>query len=124
MIYINLTPHDVVIRDHDDLTTTYPASGTVARVFEAIESVPSPDEHRRVVVHLGDIEGLPAARDGVVLIVSMPCAQALAAAGIDRPDVVYPHHLYRDEAGRILGADQFARIALPSVNFQRRAWTA
>jgi hypothetical protein len=40
----------------------------------------------------------------------VPSAMALAAAGIDRPDVVYPHHLYRDEAGRVLGADQFARI--------------
>lgn len=108
--YINLTPHDVVIRDIDDVTTTYPASGTVARVFEAVEAVPSPDEHRRVVVHLGDIEGLPAPRDGAVFIVSMPCAQALAAAGVHRPDVVYPHHLYRDEAGRIVGADQLARI--------------
>lgn len=108
--YINLTPHDVVIRDHDDLTTTYPASGTVARVFEAVESVPSPDEHRRVVVHLGDVEGLPAAQDGVVCIVSMPCAMALTAAGVRRTDVVYPHHLYRDEAGRIVGADQLARI--------------
>jgi hypothetical protein len=112
MIYINLTPHDVVVRDHDDLTTTYPASGTVARVFEAIEAEPSPDGHRRVVVHLGDIEGLPAPRDGAVFIVSMPCAMALAAAGVRRPDVVYPHHLYRDAAGRIVGADQFARIEI------------
>lgn len=107
---VNLTPHDVTIRDHDEITTVYPPSGTVARVFEAAEAEPSPDEHRRVVVHLGDIEGLPAARDGVTFIVSMPCAQALAAAGVHRTDVVYPHHLYRDEAGRILGADQFARI--------------
>lgn len=114
LTYINLTPHDVVIRDHDDLTTTYPASGTVARVFEAIEREPSPDEHRRVVVHLGDIEGLPATRDGVVLIVSMPCAMALAAAGVRRSDVVYPHHQYRDDAGRILGSDQFARIEVPA----------
>jgi hypothetical protein len=108
--YINLTPHDVVIRDHDDITTVYPASGTVARVFEAVESVPSPDAHRRVVVHLGDVEGLPPYVAGRVCIVSMPCAMALAARGVHRPDVVYPHHQYRDEAGRILGSDQLARI--------------
>jgi hypothetical protein len=108
--YVNLTPHDVVIRDHDDLTTVYPATGVVARVFEAVESEPSPDQHRRVVVHLGDIEGLPAPREGVVCIVSMPCAMALTAAGVRRRDVVYPHHQYRDEAGRILGCDQLARI--------------
>lgn len=108
--YINLTPHDVVIRDHDDMTTVYPASGTVARVVETVHPTPSPDLHRRVIVQLGDIEGLPPARDGVVHIVSMPCAMALAAAGVNRPDVVYPHHLYRDEDGRIAGADQLARI--------------
>lgn len=110
-IYVNLTPHDVVIRDHDDITTVYPATGIVARVVETVTAVPSPDGHRRVVVALGEIADLPAARDGVTLIVSMPCAMALAAAGIDRPDVVYPHHLYRGPDGRIEGADQLARIA-------------
>lgn len=107
---VNLTPHAVVIRDHDDVTTVYPALGTVARVVETITAEPSPDGHRRVVVTLGEIDGLPDPCEGVVYIVSMPCAMALAAAGVARPDVRYPHHLYRDEAGRVVGADQLARI--------------
>lgn len=108
--YINLTPHEVVIRDHDDILTTYPTSGSVARIVEGATGEPSPDGHRRVVVRLGDLAGLPASRDGIAYIVSMPCAMALAAAGVRRTDVVYPYELYRDEAGRVLGAHMFARI--------------
>lgn len=108
--YVNLTPHDVVVRDHDDILTTYQASGAVARIVETAEGEPSPDAHRRVVVRLGDLAGLPAPSDGVTYIVSMPCAMALAAAGVRRSDVVYPYELYRDDAGRVLGAHMLARI--------------
>ncbi len=108
--YVNLTPHDVVIRDHDDILTTYKASGSVARIVEKATGEPSPDGHRRAVIRLGDLDGLPAPRDGVTYIVSMPCAMALAAAGVRRTDVVYPYELYRDDAGRILGAHMLARI--------------
>jgi hypothetical protein len=107
---VNLTPHEVVIRDVDMATTIYPASGVVARIVEAVIPVPSPHGHRQVKVTFADVAGLPAPQEGVTYIVSMPCAMALAAAGVQRRDVVYPHHQYRDEAGRILGADQLARI--------------
>lgn len=107
---VNLTPHDVTIRDHDETTTVYPASGVVARIVEAVVPVPSPHEHRQVKVVFADVAGLPAPQEGVTYIVSMPCAMALAAAGVQRGDVVYPHHQYRDDLGRILGADQLARV--------------
>lgn len=107
---VNLTPHDVIIRDHDDILTTYRASGVVARIVETATGEPSPDGHRRAVVRLGDLAGLPAPAGGVTYIVSMPCAMALAAAGVRRPDVVYPHELYRDAAGRVIGAHMLARI--------------
>lgn len=109
---VNLTPHDVTIRDHDEITTVYPASGTVARIVETVDSVPSPHQHRQVVVTFAEVAGLPEPSEGATYVVSMPCAMALAAAGIHRPDVVYPHHQYRDERGQILGADQLARIGV------------
>ncbi len=111
---VNLTPHDVVIRDHDDIVTTYPATGVVARIDETATGDPAPGFwHRRMVVRLGGITGLPAQRDGVAYIVSMPCAMALVAAGERRTDVVYPYDLERDAAGRIVGAFALARIEAP-----------
>jgi hypothetical protein len=109
--YVNLTPHAVVIRDHDDITTVYEGSGAVARITETATGEPSPDTHRRVTVQLGALDGLPDPQDGVVYIVSMPAAMALAAAGDKRTDVVYPYDLYRDTDGRVIGAHSLARIA-------------
>lgn len=110
MAIINLTPHDITIRDHDEIITTYPASGTVARIVEMVAGEPSSHPHRQVVVTFAEIAGLPEPAKDVTYIVSMPCAMALAATSSRRRDVVYPHRHYRDEAGRILGADQLARI--------------
>lgn len=110
MTIINLTPHDITIRDDDEITTVYPASGTVARITETVAGEPSPHAHRQVVVTFAEVAGLPGPARGVTYIVSMPCAMALAASGGRRRDVVYPHHQYRDDRGRILGADQLARI--------------
>lgn len=112
--YVNLTPHEIVVRDPDGTTTAYPSTGTPARIAETVHDEDSVDGHRRVVVRLGELNGLPPYRPGVVHIVSMPCAMALAAARITRPDVVYPYELYRDAGGRTQGALALARIEVTS----------
>jgi hypothetical protein len=124
--YINLTPHPISVYEPDsyadercvsgDVIKTFPASGAVARLSErAILPTDAPGGNAPdwyVVAHvsLGEPVSLPDAALGVTLIVSMPCAMGLLAAGIDRPDVVYPYGQVRDDEGRILGCRRFARL--------------
>lgn len=106
--WLNLTPHKVVIMpEGTHFHVTLPPSGVVARIAETASTIDG-----QTVVTLGDVEGLPAARQGRTLIVSMPLAMALAAKGVDRPDVVYPYGQVRDDQGRIVGCRTLARLAV------------
>ncbi len=116
---INLTPHDVVIYEDGVLMLTIAKSGTVARLTETVRyldgklSADSPYASgwgMTAEVTLGGAEGLPEPARNTTYIVSMPLAMGLKAAGIDRPDVVYPFGQVRDESGRIIGCEKFARI--------------
>jgi hypothetical protein len=110
--FVNLTPHAVTIYGPDDqTTTTIPTSGTVARLAETTEPSDAIGAIPTVTVHLGQVDGLPAAEDGTTYVVSMPLLMGMAAAGIDRPDCVYPFGQVRDAQGRIIGCRQLARIA-------------
>ena len=53
---------------------------------------------------------LPEMDHGVIHIVSMPLLMGMRAAGIDRPDFMYPYGQVRDGNGRILGCKGLARL--------------
>ncbi len=117
MRYVNLTPHEVTIFQGDRIVMTVAPSGTVARLGEDPEfyAVVSGVEYHRVI--LGEPVGLPEPEAGTALIVSMPMLMALAAAGIHRPDVVYPFGQVRDGGGRIIGCRSLATLgAYPAVS--------
>lgn len=108
---VNLTPHAITVRGPvQDLTV--PPSGTVARVDPA----PAPDGDQMLVVNgatlfvhgqrLGQVVNLPDPQPGVLYIVSLPVAQALAGS---RPDVVSPGPLIRDDNGQPVACDGLLR---------------
>jgi hypothetical protein len=110
--FINLTPHAVtVIRDGETILDV-PPSGTVARLAEHKTAAGAMNDTLIPVmnVRLGEADGLPGNEPGTVLIVSLPMAMGLKAAGLDRMDVVYPFPQVRDDAGRIIGCGGFARL--------------
>ena len=102
MIPINLTPHALTIAG-DQGSLELPPSGDVARLAVTRTAL-SPVVINGILFPvnrptLGDISGLPEAREGVIFIVS-----ALVAETANRPDVFSPGELVRDEAGRVIGA--------------------
>jgi hypothetical protein len=109
--FTNLTPHPVCVYDGDQVVTDIPASGTVARLTEDVRVAEPIGGIRATTVTIGSVTGLPDPQDGVTYIVSMPLLMGMAAAGIDRPDVVYPFGQVRDDQGRIIGCRSLARIA-------------
>ena len=102
MKIVNLTPHGLNIetcRGSGRGVMTVPPSGDVARV--ASRTVATPRRICGVVVYetvLGEVEGLPGPRDGVVYVVS-----GMVAAAGPRPDVFSPGDLLRDAFGSPVG---------------------
>ena len=119
----NLTPHMVVLRDHDDRPVTIPPSGIVPR-REVIRRdggtvcvagtdhddwapTMAPDATLHVSVEaLGAVVGLPEPEKGVGLVVS----RLVAEGAIGRRDVFAPGDLIRDAGGRIIGARGLCRV--------------
>jgi hypothetical protein len=97
MTFVNLTPHELNIHTKTEVVTL-PPSGNVARI-STIE-IPGPEVGGipTVATLFGDITGLPAPQEGVVLIVS-----GMVASAAPREDVMSPGPLVRDEAGRPVG---------------------
>lgn len=105
---INLTPHEVRIHGAGE-PVVIPASGDQARVavtyreegcfyFEKA-SVPV------MVPEYGDIEGLPAPKEGVFYFVSRMVVLAVRATGDTRTDLFVPGELVRDQTGRPVGCN-------------------
>ena len=78
--FVNLTPHALALNSGEVI----PASGQVARVKASFSEFDADGICRQV---FGDVEGLPAAKEGTILIVS---ALVLAALKGSRADVVAP----------------------------------
>jgi hypothetical protein len=102
---INLTPHVINFYGLDGiLIESIPSSG-VARVT----STPGTLEDRGLPVPVagptvfGEVEGLPAPRDGVVYIVSTLVAQQAKRADVLSPGTGPNDGAIRDEQGRIAG---------------------
>lgn len=97
-MFVNLTPHAIVIVV-GDTTLTIPPSGRVARVTSTsspvgeVEGVPL---HR---VEFGQVEGLDNPQEGIVQIVSAMVRAALPG----RADLASPGDLVRDSAGQVIG---------------------
>jgi len=101
----NLTPHEVTL--HADVgsgTVTIAPEGNYPRrslVRTILGHIVIDDVALPVVrTTIGDVEGLPEAKPGVLLLVS-----ALIAEGCpERDDLISPGALIRDDAGKVIGA--------------------
>ena len=103
MKYRNFTPHSIVLNDG----TVFAPEG-LARVQASFSSF---DENGVCSQVFGEVTGLPAPEDGVLLIVS---AMVLAAAQVQgRTDVVAPAtghpECVRNEQGHIVSVPGFVR---------------
>ena len=100
MNLVNCTPHAINLNDG----TTYPPSGTVARVETVYNLVGDNDSPLLFTQHYGDITGLPDYADGQFLIVSAIVHQA--AKKIGRGDCLAPAtghpDVRRNEKGQIV----------------------
>lgn len=98
--FVNLTPHEIVLWGRP-----IPPSGMVARCAveeHLLRYIIHPETEDGVPVYavsFGAVEGLPVPIPGTYYLVS----SIVAAAVRGRTDVVVPHHLVRDDAGRITG---------------------
>lgn len=106
MQIINLTPHAVNVNGAE-----FPASGQVARVEEmeptATGTVLVGDRDIPVVtVRTGRVVGLPDQQPGVYFIVS----RMVAENAPHRRDLLIPHGLLRDDAGRVTGCSGFGQV--------------
>lgn len=99
MKYINLTSHMIRVRHEEDtraepletdlvLQTLGKDEMPALRVAENVVNETIVEGIRIRSVRLGEIEGLPEQREGVILVTSMPTAERAYALG--RRDVVAP----------------------------------
>lgn len=97
MNIINLTPHTLNI--HTGTTTLdVDPSGTVARVAMTETELPSVGGIPVVSTSYGEVENLPAPKEGTIYVVS-----GMVEAQTSRPDVYAPGPLVRNEEGRPVG---------------------
>lgn len=105
MKLINLTPHDITIV-RPDRNILILASGSLARVSAKTETIGELDGIPVTETVFGEVEGLPAPKDGVAYIVS-----SLVAGRVpERSDVFIPNESIRDENGGIVGCKSLGRI--------------
>ncbi|MBU7037454.1 MAG: hypothetical protein HXS52_05955 [Theionarchaea archaeon] len=97
-VLINLTPHDVVIRQGEK-DIIIPRSGKVARVKETERRSETVDGVDITDISYDKTVNLPDPQENTVYIVSV----IVAFANKDRRDLVFPDglHAYRDERGQI-----------------------
>lgn len=109
MRLVNLTPHPVTLLV-GDRTLMIPPEPTPARCSETRSVVGTVEVDGLEVpvtrVGFGQVQGLPAPREGVLYVVSRMVAEACR----DRADLVIPDDLVRDAEGRIIGARSLARV--------------
>lgn len=115
---INLTPHTIHLHQTSgafENPVTFKSDG-VARASEIVEVEPDlhwcvfgdcgmHDHIPLVRKRYGSVEGLPEPRQSVAYIVS----QVVADACPDRDDLLVPHDMVRDDAGRVVGCRGFSR---------------
>jgi hypothetical protein len=98
----NLTPHALTLVGANG-TLVVPPSGVIARLAVTRTALaPVLVDGINLPISLpimGEVTDLPSAEDGVILVVS-----ALVAGAVNRPDVMSPGELIRDDGGNVIGA--------------------
>lgn len=122
MKLVNLTPHDIIFYDHDDITLggilrlgavpvkVVPPSGTVCRVTStegmtglSVHGVPIYEKRYSCIT------GLPEQEMGTLYVVSAIVA-IYAAQYLDRTDLVTVNELVRNRKGAVLGCCSLCRL--------------
>ena len=104
---INLTPHSITFVDaNGNQIRIIEASGQLARVSSATETVGEIDGIPITETVFGEVEGLPAPKADTIYVVSSLVAQRCT----DRSDVFIPSESVRDDAGRIIGCRSLGRV--------------
>lgn len=98
-MFVNLTPHAIHLPN-----LTIEPSGTVARCQEKTVVVGSFDGVELTTKEYGEVQDLPAPKDGTMYIVSF----IVRAACPERKDIASPGDLLRDDKGAIVGAKNLA----------------
>lgn len=101
--FINLTPHDVHVRNTSGEIITFPRSGTIARCAENIVTDGRIDGFNIYHKEYGDVIDLPDEQPDTLYIVSYMILQRLP----DRVDLFAPGLLLRDDNGVIIGCEGF-----------------
>lgn len=111
----NLTPHAVNICNAEgNVLATFAPEGTIARAQQT--DVPTGtlvvngNELPLVRTEFGAPVDLPEAKEGVYLVISFITANAAKSAGRSTEDLLITSNPVRDDAGRIIGARQFAVV--------------
>lgn len=112
---VNLTPHAVNICDAEgNVLATFAPEGTIARAAQTDVPVGTleVDGHELPLVRteFGAPVDLPDPEEGVWLVVSIITANAAKAVGRPTGDLLITSNPVRDDAGRIIGARQFAVV--------------
>lgn len=97
---INLTPHALNIVAADGSIVDIQPSGNVARVASSSAVVATINGINVTASIWGEVTSLPAAEEGVILIVSRMVKDRVA----NRADVMVPGAPVRDSDGKIIGA--------------------
>jgi hypothetical protein len=103
----NLTPHALVVLDHDGTTLlALPPCPAPPRIEQhVVEEVLDPAGVVVQDIRYGRVVGLPDAALGVLLVVSR-----VVAREVPRHDLLFPDGEVRDADGRIVGCRQLARF--------------
>jgi hypothetical protein len=109
MKYINLTPHEIVIKVSDDDTRVIPPSGIVARCKENTRVFAVHDGITIVKKEYPEASMLPEEEENTFFIVSILVAQLYRG---ERDDLLYPdtgpEGCIRDCHGQIVGVRRLA----------------
>ena len=102
---LNVTPHPLNIVQRDGSVLTLEASGICPRCSsnEVVDRAIGLIQVTRQT--LGHVEGLPDPVPGLYFIVSR-----LVASAANRPDLLVPGPLVRDDQGRVIGCKGLSRL--------------
>lgn len=105
IVLVNMTPHALNIVQRDGKTLTVAPSGYVPRCSstEVVDQSIGLIEITKQT--LGEVEGLPDPIPGAFYVVSR-----LVASAANRPDLLVPGPLLRDDQGRVIGCKGLSRL--------------
>ena len=111
-MYVNLTPHNLTVKDSNGKVQTVPSSGIIARIQEEDKGV---FEHEGFMVKetkVSKVVNLPESKEGVFYIVSRMLATHPDC--LSRDDILVPGQPDRDNKGKAIfknGVNGFERLS-------------